>query len=33
VPWTAFCLSCQEAADRGDENVIAAAEFWLADAA
>jgi DnaK suppressor protein len=33
VPWTPFCLQCQEAADQGDERVIEAAEIWLADAA
>lgn len=33
VPWTSFCLKCQEAADQGDEDVIEAGKVWLADAA
>ena len=33
VPWTSFCLKCQEAADRGDEDVIEARDVWMADAA
>jgi DnaK suppressor protein len=33
APWARFCLQCQEAADRGDERVIQAAQFGLAEAA
>jgi DnaK suppressor protein len=33
VPWTPFCLACQEAADRGDQRVLEIAERWLAEAA
>jgi DnaK suppressor protein len=33
VPWTPFCLACQDAADRGDERVLEAAELSLAEAA
>jgi DnaK suppressor protein len=33
VPWAKLCLSCQEAADRGDERVIETVESWFADAA
>ena len=33
VPWTPFCLACQEAADRGDERVLEIADRWFAEAA
>ena len=33
VPWTPFCLACQEAADRGDQSVLEIAERWFAEAA
>jgi DnaK suppressor protein len=33
VPWTPFCIRCQEAADRGDEGVLESAEPTLLDAA
>jgi DnaK suppressor protein len=33
VPWTPFCLACQEAADRGDQRVLEIAERWFAEAA
>jgi DnaK suppressor protein len=33
VPWTPFCLACQEAADRGDQRVLEIAEQWFAEAA
>jgi DnaK suppressor protein len=33
VPWAPFCLACQEAADRGDQRVLQAAEEWIAQAA
>jgi DnaK suppressor protein len=33
VPWTPFCMRCQEAADRGDEGVLESAEPTLLDAA
>lgn len=33
VPWTPLCLSCQEAADHGDEDVIESSQAWLAHAA
>ena len=33
VPWTPFCIRCQEAADRGDEGVLECAEPRLLDAA
>jgi DnaK suppressor protein len=29
VPWTPFCIRCQEAADRGDEGVLESAEPLL----
>jgi DnaK suppressor protein len=33
VPWTLFCIRCQEAADRGDESVLESVEPALLDAA
>jgi DnaK suppressor protein len=33
VPWTPFCIRCQEAADRGDEGVLESAKPTLLDAA
>ena len=33
VPWTPFCVRCQEAADRGDESVLERIEPTLLDAA
>jgi DnaK suppressor protein len=33
VPWTPFCIRCQEAADRGDEGVLESAQPTLLDAA
>lgn len=33
VPWTPFCIRCQEAADRGDESVLESFEPTLLDAA
>jgi DnaK suppressor protein len=33
VPWTPFCIRCQEAADRGDEGVLESAEPTVLDAA
>jgi DnaK suppressor protein len=33
VPWTPFCVRCQEAADRGDESVLESAEPAFFDAA
>jgi len=33
VPWTPFCLACQEAVDRGDQRVLEIAERWFAEAA
>ena len=33
VPWTPFCIRCQEAADRGDESVLESVEPTLRDAA
>lgn len=33
VPWTPFCIRCQEAADRGDESVLESVEPALLDAA
>jgi DnaK suppressor protein len=33
VPWTPFCISCQEAADRGDERVLESVEPTFLDAA
>lgn len=33
VPWTPFCIRCQEAADRGDEKVLESVEPRLLDAA
>jgi DnaK suppressor protein len=33
VPWSPFCIRCQEAADRGDEGVLESAEPTLLDAA
>jgi DnaK suppressor protein len=33
VPWTPFCIRCQEAADRGDESVLESAEPTFLDAA
>jgi DnaK suppressor protein len=33
VPWTPFCLACQEAADRGDQRVLEIADRWFAEAA
>jgi DnaK suppressor protein len=33
VPWTPFCIRCQEAADRGDESVLESVEPTFLDAA
>jgi DnaK suppressor protein len=33
VPWTALCIRCQEAADRGDEGVLESVQPTLLDAA
>jgi RNA polymerase-binding transcription factor DksA len=33
VPWTPFCIRCQEAADCGDEGVLESAEPTMLDAA
>jgi RNA polymerase-binding transcription factor len=33
VPWTPFCIRCQEAADRGDETVIDTTDRTFLDAA
>jgi DnaK suppressor protein len=33
VPWTPFCIRCQEAADRGDERVLESVEPMFFDAA
>ena len=33
VPWTPFCIRCQEAADRGDESVLERIEPTFLDAA
>jgi DnaK suppressor protein len=33
VPWTPFCIRCQEAADRGDERVLESVEPTFLDAA
>lgn len=33
VPWTPFCIRCQEAADRGDGSVLESVEPTLLDAA
>jgi DnaK suppressor protein len=33
VPWTPFCVRCQEAADRGDESVLESVEPAYFDAA
>jgi DnaK suppressor protein len=33
VPWTPFCIRCQEAADRGDESVLESIEPTFLDAA
>jgi DnaK suppressor protein len=33
VPWTPFCVRCQEAADHGDESVLESAEPAFFDAA
>jgi DnaK suppressor protein len=33
VPWTPFCVRCQEAADRGDESVLESVEPTFFDAA
>jgi RNA polymerase-binding transcription factor len=33
VPWTPFCIHCQEAADRGDESVFESIEPTFVDAA
>lgn len=33
VPWTPFCIRCQEAADRGDESVLESVEPMFLDAA
>jgi DnaK suppressor protein len=33
VPWTPFCVRCQEAADRGDESVLESVEPAFFDAA
>jgi len=33
VPWTPFCIRCQEAADRGDERVLESVETTFLDAA
>lgn len=33
VPWTPFCIRCQEAVDRGDESVLETIETSFLDAA
>lgn len=33
VPWTPFCIRCQEAADRGEENVLESIQPLFLDAA
>jgi DnaK suppressor protein len=33
VPWTPFCIRCQEAADRGDEGVLESIRSTFLDAA
>lgn len=33
VPWAALCLGCQEAADRGDQQIIETPDAWYTDAA
>jgi DnaK suppressor protein len=33
VPWTPFCIRCQEAADRGNESVLESVEPMYFDAA
>lgn len=33
VPWTPFCIRCQEAADHGDQSVLESVEPSLLDAA
>jgi DnaK suppressor protein len=33
VPWTPFCIRCQEAADRGDKSVLERSEPTFFDAA
>jgi DnaK suppressor protein len=33
VPWAALCLACQEAADRGDQQIIETPDAWYTDAA
>jgi DnaK suppressor protein len=33
VPWTSFCIACQEAADRGDESILESIEPTFLDAA
>jgi DnaK suppressor protein len=33
VPWTPFCIRCQEAADRGDEGVLESIQSTFLDAA
>ena len=33
VPWTAYCITCQEAADRHEFETVEAMEHLLADAA
>src|SRR5438094_9193136 len=32
VPWTAYCIKCQEAADRHEFETVDAHDSWLADA-
>ena len=33
VPWTQFCIRCQEAADRGDDGVLESIQSTFLDAA
>jgi DnaK suppressor protein len=33
IPWTPFCIRCQEAADRGDESVLESTEPMFLNAA
>jgi DnaK suppressor protein len=33
VPWTPFCITCQEAADRGEERVLESLDTAFLDAA
>lgn len=33
IPWTPFCIRCQEAADRGDESVLESIEPMFLNAA